>query len=104
MRRRFTLTLAVATLPALTALPASAQFWEYGAWRVYVETRETSEHTSRTCSAITGGDGYPSLSLTVKRTGCRAASRLSGPYPARKRPTRAEHANPERPGGGFCHR
>jgi hypothetical protein len=65
MRRRFTLTLAVATLPALTALPASAQFWEYGAWRVYVETRETSEHTSRTCSAITGGDGYPSLSLTV---------------------------------------
>ncbi len=59
------LTLALATLPALTALPASAQFWEYGAWRVYVDTQQTTEHTSHTCSAVTGGDGMPSLSLTV---------------------------------------
>ena len=58
----YCLALALATLPAL---PASAQYWEFGAWRVSVDTQETTEHTSRTCSARTGGDGSPSLSLTV---------------------------------------
>jgi hypothetical protein len=85
MRRRHTLTLALATLPALTALPASAQFWEYGAWRVHVDTQETTEHTSRTCIAVTGGDGSPSLSLKVHDLD-------AGPptdYPA---PTVQEHA------------
>ncbi len=59
---RSCLTLA---LTFLLPLPAAAQYWEFGDWRVSVETQETSEHSSQTCTALTGGDGIPSLSLSV---------------------------------------
>ncbi|WP_122073969.1 hypothetical protein [Pseudophaeobacter sp. EL27] len=59
---RSSLALALTLLPAL---PATAQYWEFGDWRVFVEVQETSEHTSHTCTALTGGDGSPSLSLSV---------------------------------------
>lgn len=59
---RSCLALALTFLPAL---PATAQYWEFGDWRVFVEIQETTEHTSRTCTALTGGDGEPSLRLSV---------------------------------------
>lgn len=62
--RRYSLSLALA-LSILPALPAAAQYWEFGAWRVFVEQHESSEHSSRTCTALTGGDGDPALSLSV---------------------------------------
>jgi hypothetical protein len=60
--RRHCLALALTILPAL---PATAQYWEFGDWRVFVETHESTEHTSHTCTASTGGDGDPSLRLSV---------------------------------------
>jgi hypothetical protein len=59
---RFSLAFA---LTLLSPLPAAAQYWQFGDWRVTVETQETSEHISQTCTAVTGGDGLPSLSLSV---------------------------------------
>ncbi len=64
MHRSFAPSLSLA-LATLAALPATAQSWEYGAWRVYAATQDTTEHSSRSCTAITGGDGLPSLSLSV---------------------------------------
>ncbi|CUH88478.1 hypothetical protein PH5382_02414 [Phaeobacter sp. CECT 5382] len=64
MRHRLALLLPIVMLPF--GLPASAQsYWEYGAWRVHTEIRESTEDTTKTCTAITGGDGLPSLRLSV---------------------------------------
>ncbi len=44
--------------------PATAQgFWEYGSWRVLVQEIDTGEDLRRTCTAITGGDGLPSVTV-----------------------------------------
>lgn len=55
-----------ALLAALTALPAAADgYWEYRDWRVFSETAGTGEDLRRTCTAVTGGDGLPSLRLSI---------------------------------------
>lgn len=63
--RSHLVSLITLSCTALLPLSAAAQYWEYGDWRVSVEVQETTEHVSRTCSAITGGDGLPSLGLSV---------------------------------------
>ncbi|CUH52564.1 hypothetical protein [Shimia marina] len=40
-------------------------FWEYGSWRVVAETIDTGEDLRRTCTALTGGDGTPTLSVEI---------------------------------------
>jgi hypothetical protein len=60
MRALFAFVLAC--LP----LQGSAQhYWEYKDWRVWVEDIDTGEDLRRTCSARTGGDGAPVISLEV---------------------------------------
>ena len=51
---------------ALTA-PVQAEDWyyEYGSWRVHVEEIDTGEDLRRTCVALTGGDGEPSVSFEI---------------------------------------
>ena len=58
--------LAFGLVAVLAAPPVVAEdYWEFGDWRVYVEVSQTLEHTVRTCAALTGGDGLPSLNLEV---------------------------------------
>jgi hypothetical protein len=58
--------LPAALTAAFAALPASADgYWEYRDWRAFSETIDTGEDLRRTCTAVTGGDGLPSLSLTI---------------------------------------
>ncbi|PRY26390.1 hypothetical protein CLV78_101485 [Aliiruegeria haliotis] len=58
--------LIVAGLLAVLAGPVMADgFWEYGSWRVIVEDVDTGEDLRRTCTAATGGDGEPSVSVSV---------------------------------------
>lgn len=45
--------------------PIESGFWEYGSWRVFAETIDTGEDLRRTCTALTGGDGEPSLSIEI---------------------------------------
>ncbi len=56
----------MAALAGLLALPAAADgYWEYRDWRAFSETIDTGEDLRRTCTAVTGGDGLPSLRLTI---------------------------------------
>lgn len=53
-------------LLAVIAGPAMADgFWEYGSWRVFVQEIDTGEDLRRFCSASTGGDGEPSVEISV---------------------------------------
>lgn len=54
-------------LVLLGALPAQAddQYWDYGDWTVYVESYDTGEDWRVNCRASTGGDGGPSLSISL---------------------------------------
>lgn len=53
-------------LLALMAGPASADgFWEYDSWRVIMQEVDTGEDLRRTCTAFTGGDGAPSVSISL---------------------------------------
>ncbi|SMX31186.1 hypothetical protein [Actibacterium lipolyticum] len=51
---------------SLMAGPAFADgFWEYGSWRVFVQEVDTGEDLRRSCSAMTGGDGEPSVVVSM---------------------------------------
>lgn len=55
-----------AVLAGFLAMPAAADgYWEYRDWRVFTETVDTGEDLRTTCTALTGGDGLPSLRLSV---------------------------------------
>lgn len=55
-----------AFLMACLPLQAAAQYyWEYKDWRVWVEEIDTGEDLRRTCSARTGGDGDPVISIEM---------------------------------------
>ena len=47
------------------AAHAEMQYWDYKDWRVIVETVDTGEDLRVTCTALTGGDGMPSLRVEV---------------------------------------
>ncbi|WP_106745083.1 hypothetical protein [Yoonia maritima] len=53
----------------LTLLPVAAyadiEYWDYNDWRVIIETVDTGEDTRVFCTALTGGDGMPSLRIDV---------------------------------------
>ncbi|MEY8099891.1 hypothetical protein AB9F29_21290, partial [Falsihalocynthiibacter sp. S25ZX9] len=58
--------IMIVGLLALLASPSWADgFWEYGSWRVIVQEVDTGEDIRRTCSAVTGGDGPPSVVVSV---------------------------------------
>ncbi|SNR54524.1 hypothetical protein [Puniceibacterium sediminis] len=58
--------LIIGSLFALIAGPAWADgYWEYGSWRVDVQEVDTGEDLRRTCSAVTGGDGSPSVQVSM---------------------------------------
>lgn len=49
----------------LCASPGFAQgFWEYGSWRVVIDEVDTGEDLRRTCYALTGGDGQPTVAFS----------------------------------------
>ncbi len=51
----------------LLACPVAAQesYWQYGDWAVQVTAFDTGEDLRVECSAHTGGDGMPSLRLSI---------------------------------------
>lgn len=57
----------VCALMLLCASPvqADAQYWDYGDWTVFVERFDTGEDFRVICTASTGGDGDPVLSITL---------------------------------------
>ncbi|ASM71737.1 MULTISPECIES: hypothetical protein [Roseobacteraceae] len=58
--------LLIFGLLSLIAAPALAEgFWEYGSWRVIMEEADTGEDLRRTCGAVTGGDGEPSVVISA---------------------------------------
>lgn len=57
--------LASTILALFAPSTVAAGFWEYKDWRVITEDQISEEHDARTCTAVTGGDGLPSLSLSV---------------------------------------
>lgn len=57
--------LTVLTLFGATTAQADSQFWNYKDWNVVVETVDTGEDIRVTCRAFTGGDGDPTLDITV---------------------------------------
>ena len=44
---------------------AGTQYWEYGDWQVIVEIVDTGQDLRVNCTALTGGDGDPSLRIEV---------------------------------------
>jgi hypothetical protein len=55
-----------AACTGFAALPAAADgYWEYRDWRVFVDEYDTGEDLRRNCTAMTGGDGLPSLKLHI---------------------------------------
>ena len=52
-----------ATASASTSIDSG--YWEYGSWRVVAETIDTGEDLRRTCTALTGGDGEPTLRVEI---------------------------------------
>jgi len=60
------LRLIICGLIALMAGPTWAdEFWEYGSWYVIVQEIDTGEDLRRSCSAVTGGDGEPSVAISI---------------------------------------
>lgn len=59
--------LGSALCPGLWTTAASAEdrYWSYGDWNVHVEGVDTGEDWRVTCTAWTGGDGDPSLRLSI---------------------------------------
>ena len=64
---------------------ADTQFWEYKDWRVVVEAFDTGEDWRVNCTAATGGDGDPSLSIS-------ASNGDAGPPDLYPQPAVQEHA------------
>lgn len=63
---KFVLAASVALFSLAVPLQASSGlFWEYGSWTVYVDDIDTGEDLRRTCVAITGGDGMPTVKVEI---------------------------------------
>lgn len=63
-------TTAPAQAPTTSAQPPAptvvdSGYWSYGSWQVVAETIDTGEDLRRTCTAFTGGDGNPTLSVEI---------------------------------------
>ncbi|GAB5433195.1 MAG: hypothetical protein EpisKO_25650 [Epibacterium sp.] len=70
MRRLFskailTTILVGAGLVGATSVASAQEYWEYGDWRVFITDVDTGEDLRRTCLAMTGGDGMPSIRLEI---------------------------------------
>lgn len=72
-------------LLAGSAAQADTQYWDYKDWRVMVETVDTGEDLRITCTALTGGDGDPTLSVILSNGD-------AGPPDFYPQPTLSEHA------------
>lgn len=53
----------LAMLPS--AVQADLQYWDYKDWRVVVDRFDTGEDWRVNCTALTGGDGMPTLRISV---------------------------------------
>ncbi|WP_162617211.1 hypothetical protein [Litorivita pollutaquae] len=61
---KWNMAICAGVICAAAGTAGSAQgFWEYEDWRVWVEEVDTGEDLRRTCTAMTGGDGDPSVSI-----------------------------------------
>ncbi|WP_299408228.1 hypothetical protein [uncultured Roseobacter sp.] len=57
--------LLILLLAALPGWPLANTYVQYKDWSVYITEVDTGQDLRRTCSASTGGDGLPRLSITT---------------------------------------
>lgn len=57
--------IALLALCVPSFVMAETAYWDYRDWRVIVESFDTSEDFRVNCTAMTGGDGDPSLRIDV---------------------------------------
>lgn len=69
MVSKFATVIAAAGLVVPTFWPDAAaaeeRYWAYGDWQVHVEGYDTGEDWRVTCTAWTGGDGNPTVRLSI---------------------------------------